>query len=123
MGRIVPTASTAAKSTAFFLLLLAFYTPLLHGSPIKTIIVLIKENRSFDHMLGWMKKINPKINGVDGTESNFFNDTDLESKQFFFKDQADYVDPDPDHSFQAILEQILDSDNTSANPPPMNGFA
>ncbi|KAI3977251.1 hypothetical protein MKX01_035981 [Papaver californicum] len=32
--------------------------------PIKTIVVLVLENRSFDHMMGWMKKtINPNING------------------------------------------------------------
>ncbi|KAG6590161.1 Non-specific phospholipase C2, partial [Cucurbita argyrosperma subsp. sororia] len=124
MGRTVPTASMAAKSTAFFLLfLLAFYTPLLHGSPIKTIVVLVMENRSFDHMLGWMKKLNPEINGVDGSESNFLNAADPKSQQFFFKDQAHYVDPDPGHSFQAIREQIFSSNDTSANPPPMNGFA
>ncbi|KAG6575273.1 Non-specific phospholipase C2, partial [Cucurbita argyrosperma subsp. sororia] len=99
MGRTLPTASMTAKSTAFFflLLLLAFYTPLLHGSPIKTIVVLVMENRSFNHMLGWMKKLNPKINGVDGTESNILNAADPKSKQFFFKDQAH-------HSFQAIRE-------------------
>ena len=113
----------AAKSTTFFLLLLTFYTPLLHASPINTIVVLVMENRSFDHMLGWMKKLNPQINGVDGSESNFLNATDPKSKQFFFKDQAHYVDPDPGHSFQAIREQVFGSDNTSANPPPMNGFA
>ncbi|KAM1105214.1 hypothetical protein ACFX13_013802 [Malus domestica] len=35
----------------------------------------LMENRSFDHMLGWMKKINPKINGVDGSEANPLNPT------------------------------------------------
>ncbi len=28
------------------------------------------ENRSFDHMLGSLKKINPDINGLTGEESN-----------------------------------------------------
>ena len=89
MGRSLPTALMAAKSTAFFLLLLlAFYTPLLHGSPIKTIVVLVMENRSFNLMFGWMKKLNSKINGVNGTESNILNAADPKSKQFFFKDQA-----------------------------------
>ncbi|KAG7023827.1 Non-specific phospholipase C2, partial [Cucurbita argyrosperma subsp. argyrosperma] len=108
---------------SFFLLLLAFYTPLLHGSSVKTIIVLIMENCFFDHMLGWMKKLNLKINGVDGTESNFLNASDQKLKQFLFKDQAHYVDPDPVQSFQVIREKILGSDNTSANPPRMNRFA
>ncbi|KAM2231087.1 hypothetical protein EV1_015154 [Malus domestica] len=30
---------------------------------------------SFDHMLGWMKKINPEINDVDGSEANPLNPT------------------------------------------------
>nr|DAD29327.1 TPA_asm: hypothetical protein HUJ06_030795 [Nelumbo nucifera] len=81
------------------------------------------ENRSFDHMLGWMKRINPQINGVDGTESNLLSTTDPNSPRFFFKDQSHYVDPDPGHSFQAIREQIFGSNDTSAVPPPMNGFA
>ena len=34
------------------------------------IIVLMMENRSFDHMLGGLKKKNPKIAGLDGDESN-----------------------------------------------------
>ena len=93
MGRTIPSASMAVKFTAFFLLLLAFYTLLLHGSPIKTIVLLVLENLSFDHMLGWMKKINPKINGVDDTESNFLNATDPKSKQFFFKDRLTMSTP------------------------------
>lgn len=84
------------------------------------------ENRSFDHMIGWMKRLNPEINGVDGSEFNSLNTSDPNSKRIFFQNQAHYVDPDPGHSFQAIREQIFgsDSDNTSSgNPPPMNGFA
>ncbi|XP_022153255.1 non-specific phospholipase C2 [Momordica charantia] len=111
-----------AKSPAFIFLflLLAFH---LHASPINTIVVLVMENRSFDHMLGWMKRINPEINGVDGSEFNLQSAADPNSNRFFFQDQSHYVDPDPGHSFQAIREQIFGSDNTSANPPPMNGFA
>ncbi|XP_026378856.1 non-specific phospholipase C6-like [Papaver somniferum] len=62
--------------------------------PIKTIVVLVLENRSFDHMIGWMKKtINPNINGV--------------------------TDPDPGHSFQAIRNQVFGSNSST---PTMNGF-
>ncbi|KAK6925529.1 Phosphoesterase [Dillenia turbinata] len=92
-------------------------------NPIKTVVVLVMENRSFDHMLGWMKKLNPKINGVDGSESNPLSTTDPNSPRIFFQDQSHYVDPDPGHSFQAIREQIFGSNDTSADPPPMNGFA
>lgn len=112
-------------TTIPMLFLILLLTPLTQSqtSPIKTIIVLVMENRSFDHMLGWMKKLNPEINGVDGSESNQLSTTDPNSQLFFFSNQSQYVDPDPGHSFQAIREQIFGSDNTSADPPPMNGFA
>ncbi|XP_061984994.1 non-specific phospholipase C2-like [Populus nigra] len=105
------------------LLLLVLLHDQIHASPIKSVVVLVMENRSFDHMLGWMKKINPEINGVDGTQWNPLNITDPNSPKFFFNNQAQYVDPDPGHSFQAIREQIFGSEDTSKNPPPMNGFA
>ncbi|XP_051134308.1 non-specific phospholipase C2-like [Andrographis paniculata] len=92
-------------------------------SPIKTVVVLVMENRSFDHMLGWMKKLNPEINGVDGTESNLVNSSDPHSTRITFGDQSHFVDPDPGHSFQAIREQIFGSNITTTAPPPMNGFA
>ncbi|ESQ50064.1 hypothetical protein EUTSA_v10001963mg [Eutrema salsugineum] len=91
-------------------------------SPIKTIVVLVMENRSFDHMLGWMKKLNPEINGVDGSESNPVSVSDPSSKKIQFGSGSHYVDPDPGHSFQAIREQIFGSNDTSMDPPPMNGF-
>ena len=109
----------------FTLLLLVLNSPTSDAiaNPIKTVVVLVMENRSFDHMLGWMKKLNPAINGVNGSESNPLSVTDPNSKRFFFKEQAHYVDPDPGHSFQAIREQIFGSNDTSADPAPMNGFA
>lgn len=93
------------------------------SSPIKTIVVLVMENRSFDHMLGWMKSINPEINGVDGSEHNPVSTSDPNSPPVFFTNTSDYVAADPPHSFQAIRDQIFGSGNASADPPPMNGFA
>ena len=34
------------------------------STPISHIIVLMMENRSFDHMLGWLKSSNPSIEGL-----------------------------------------------------------
>ncbi|XP_006854823.2 non-specific phospholipase C2 [Amborella trichopoda] len=93
------------------------------SGPIKTVVVLVMENRSFDHMLGYMKRLNPEINGVTGTESNPISTTDPGSSRVTFKLGSPYVDPDPGHSFQAIREQIFGSNDTSARPAPMNGFA
>jgi phospholipase C len=36
---------------------------------LKHIVVLMMENRSFDHMLGSLKAMNPQIDGVDGTHT------------------------------------------------------
>eukprot|EP00252_Welwitschia_mirabilis_P007117 TRINITY_DN1820_c0_g1_i1.p1 TRINITY_DN1820_c0_g1~~TRINITY_DN1820_c0_g1_i1.p1 ORF type:complete len:527 (+),score=96.67 TRINITY_DN1820_c0_g1_i1:397-1977(+) len=91
--------------------------------PIQTIVVLVMENRSFDHILGWLKGINEDIDGVTGNESNPISTTDEDSPTVYFTDGAEFVDPDPGHSFQAMREQIFGSDNTSVRPPPMNGFA
>eukprot|EP00249_Psilotum_nudum_P002381 c15395_g1_i1 orf=534-2141(-) len=93
------------------------------NGPIKTIVVLVMENRSFDHMIGWMKRLIPDIDGVTGKEFNRLSTTDPDSPIFYFEDKAEFVDPDPGHSFQAIREQIFGSNETTLNPPPMNGFA
>ena len=37
---------------------------------LKHIVVIMMENRSFDHMLGALKKVDPRINGLTGTETN-----------------------------------------------------
>ncbi|KAM7272778.1 hypothetical protein ACFE04_027441 [Oxalis oulophora] len=107
----------------FLFLILNNIRPNNATNPIKTVVVLVMENRSFDHMLGWMKTLNPEINGVDGTQTNYLKSTDPNSMKFRFNRNAEYVDPDPGHSFQAIREQIFGSEDTSADPPPMNGFA
>ncbi|XP_010056549.2 non-specific phospholipase C3 [Eucalyptus grandis] len=97
--------------------------------PIKTVVVLVQENRSFDHMLGWMKSLNPDIDGVDGTQSNPLSVADSNSLRVTFGNSAVYVDPDPDHSFQAIYEQVFgepwdDATSPSKNLlPAMEGFA
>ncbi|XP_021891720.1 non-specific phospholipase C1 [Carica papaya] len=90
--------------------------------PIKTIVVLVMENRSFDHILGWLKSTRPEIDGLTGAEFNRFNASDMNSPEVFVSDDAVFVNSDPGHSFQAIREQIFGSNDSSANPAPMNGF-
>ncbi|GAB4859670.1 Non-specific phospholipase C4 [Ancistrocladus abbreviatus] len=96
--------------------------------PIKTVVVLVQENRSFDHILGWMKAINPEINGVTGEESNPLSTSDPNSKRIKFGNGSVYVDPDPGHSIQAIYEQVFGeqwSQESAAKKlePKMQGFA
>ncbi|GAA0172138.1 phospholipase [Lithospermum erythrorhizon] len=92
--------------------------------PIKTIVILVMENRSFDHILGWLKQTRPDINGLSGSEFNHLNSSDPNSKKIRVSNSALYVESDPGHSIQAIKEQIFGS-NTSQipDPAPMNGFA
>ncbi|KAL5580760.1 hypothetical protein UlMin_013202 [Ulmus minor] len=91
--------------------------------PIKTIVVIVMENRSFDHVLGWLKSTRPEIDGLTGKESNRISLADQNSPEIFVSDDAIFVDSDPGHSFQAIREQIFGSNNSDSNPPLMNGFA
>ncbi|KAJ4953972.1 hypothetical protein NE237_030804 [Protea cynaroides] len=96
--------------------------------PIKTVVVLVQENRSFDHMLGWMKSLNPEIDGVTGNESNPLSTTDSNSPLIYFGNQSEYVDPDPDHSYQAIYQQVFgvawsEANSTQKLKPTMEGFA
>ncbi|KAG8496492.1 hypothetical protein CXB51_007548 [Gossypium anomalum] len=75
--------------------------------PIKTLVVLVMENRSFDHLL----------------ESNPVNVFDPNSPFISVSNDALFVDSDPGHSFQAIREHIFGSNDSSADSAPMNGFA
>jgi phospholipase C len=45
--------------------------------PIKHIVVLLLESRSFDHMLGYLRLEagRTEVDGLTGNESNTFNDT------------------------------------------------
>ncbi|KAJ4979175.1 hypothetical protein NE237_009955 [Protea cynaroides] len=92
------------------------------NGPIKTIVVIVMENRSFDHIFGWLKSTRPEIDGLTGKESNRLSVSDPNSQEVFVSDEAIFVDSDPGHSFQAIRQQVFGSEDTSANPAPMNGF-
>ncbi|KAG8487987.1 hypothetical protein CXB51_018539 [Gossypium anomalum] len=106
-------------SFIFFLFLLPFVVS--QESPIKTIVVLVMENRSFDHMVGWMKQsINPTINGVTGNECNPISTKTPNPKSICFTNDAQFVDPDPGHSFEAVEQQVFGS--TPSSFPSMSGF-
>ncbi|GMH12224.1 hypothetical protein Nepgr_014065 [Nepenthes gracilis] len=96
--------------------------PKING-PIKTIVVLVMENRSFDHIFGWLKSRRPEIDGLTGKEFNRINASDPASPKLYVTDDALFVDSDPGHSIQAIREQIFGSNITTEDPAPMNGFA
>src|SRR5579872_2689610 len=85
------------------------------------IVVLMMENRPFDHMLGSLKATDPRIDGLDGTETN--PDTDgnsvVVSADAAFRGQ---LTPDPDHAFTAVDKQLFNGNTSPNRVPTMNGF-
>ncbi len=88
---------------------------------LKHIVVLMMENRSFDHMLGGLKKQFPQINGLTGDESN----PDLNGTTVNVQPTAAYqgqLGHDPDHHFPGVDLQIFGGDMSSTRVPNMQGF-
>lgn len=79
-------------------------------APIEHIVVLMMENRSFDHMLGYLSKEgdatgvrHTDIDGLKGGESN----VDAQGRRYESAPLAGTVFAhSPDHSFQPVLNQI-----------------
>lgn len=85
------------------------------------IVVLMMENRSFDHMLGGLKTIDPRIDGLTGAESN--PDTSGGQARVQAKAQAQgQLDPDPNHHFAAVDQQIFNGDTSIPRMASMQGF-
>jgi len=81
------------------------------------VVVLMMENRSFDHMLGSLKADDPRIDGLTGLESN----PDTTGTIVKVSPQAQYqsqLDPDPNHDFAPVNQQIFNG-GTAAS---MQGF-
>jgi len=90
------------------------------------IVVLMMENRSFDHMLGSLKAVNPKIDGyVDGDP---FTNPDANNNPVKPQPSAKFqgqLQPDPDHHFPAVDLQIFgkgSDPNSNNRQPNMQGF-
>jgi phospholipase C len=78
---------------------------------LKHIVVLMMENRSFDHMLGSLKAVNGEIDGITAGLSNPDTTGALVQPQALAAFQGQ-LDPDPDHHFPAVDLQIFGG-NTS----------
>ncbi|MEZ4910236.1 MAG: alkaline phosphatase family protein [Saprospiraceae bacterium] len=73
-------------------------------SPIEHIIVLMLENRSFDHLFGFLKHPK-KINGLTGNEFNPVSATDATPKTVY-KTSKTSISPDPPHSHEEVMLQM-----------------
>jgi phospholipase C len=96
---------------------------------IKHVIVLVMENRAFDHMVGFMKAENPEINGclpgMKGCSNP--NDPALATDQQVWtdisSDCAYHTVVDPNHEISATTYQIYPlGENTTSADKLMTGF-
>src|ERR1700730_8541009 len=94
-------------------------TPGLDG--LQHIVVVMMENRSFDHMLGSLKADDPRIDGIDGTFNNL-DTTGEPAKQQPLAEFQSQLDPDPDHHFPAVDLQIFGGDTSPNRTANMQGF-
>jgi phospholipase C len=88
------------------------------------VVVLMMENRSFDHMLGTLQGEKQDIDGLQGNETN----PDTTGALVQVAPGAEYqsqLDPDPDHHFAAVDLQIFGgvaAGQTPGRPATMQGF-
>lgn len=72
---------------------------------IEHIVVLMMENRSFDHMLGSLKSINPAIDGVDPANPSY--NEDLNGAKVYQHDFAKaIIHLDPKHELPNVFRQV-----------------
>lgn len=84
---------------------------------LKHLVVLMMENRSFDHMLGSLGAVNPNIDVFPRTYSN----PDTTGAEVKPQPKAKYqgqLDPDPNHDFVPVNEQIFNGGQSAE----MRGF-
>ena len=86
---------------------------------VKHIVVLMLENRSFDHMLGYLKQEKPDLEGLTGSESNPVDPANPASRTMQVSNDARYsgdfsrspgsgreIQVDPGHEFDDIRLQV-----------------
>jgi phospholipase C len=85
------------------------------------IVVLMMENRSFDHMLGSLKAVDSRIDGIADQLSNP-DTTGAVVKPQPLSDFQGQLEPDPDHHFTAVDLQIFGGDTSPNRVANMQGF-
>ena len=85
------------------------------------IVLLMMENRSFDHMLGSLKAANPAIDGITDQLSNPDTNGNPVKSQPLAEFQGQ-LNPDPDHHFPAVDLQIFGGDTSPTRVANMQGF-
>ena len=58
------------------------------SGPVKHYVVLMMENRAYDHMLGWFQMSGEHLNGLTGAESNPWDPSDPSGKRIAVNQNA-----------------------------------
>ncbi len=89
---------------------------------LKHIVVLMMENRSFDHMLGGLKaRCRPADRRPDRRRDQPGHDGKARAGQAAGRSTRGSSIPDPDHHFAAVDKQIFDG-GMAPTLPTMGGF-
>jgi phospholipase C len=89
---------------------------------IEHLIVLMMENRSFDHMLGWLQQPGYDIDGLTGNEWNPIDSSEPpgpNNKVVVTRKAQDKTPHDPGHEFHDVNVQLF---SNPAGPPPPAGI-
>ena len=101
---------------------------------IKRFVVLMLENRSFDHLFGFLKASNPQVAGLTGTEFNQKDPNSPGDPPITVRRASTFVMPfDPAHEFYDVQVQLYGPmkgtapdlpplANLPTDPAPMTGF-
>jgi phospholipase C len=105
------------------------------AAPVSKVVVLMMENRSFDHLLGWLTETCPAIDGIDGSEYNLVQPDDPTSEKVYVNKNGYDVGPDdPDHTLDGTDKHIYglnweksipsssDDENQELPTPTMDGY-
>ncbi len=88
-------------------------------SPIEHLVVLMLENRSYDHMLGYLDR----GTRLTGDEYNLVNPADPASEKVTISNTSGYItQPNPLHDVVNVEKQEYGELGKIVSPAPMNGF-
>src|SRR5262245_65319302 len=85
------------------------------------LVVLMMSGRSFDHMLGGLHAVDPRIDGLTGGEANL----DTAGTPVHVQPKATYqgqLDPEPVHGFSDVDVQLFGNATGTSRTPTMHGF-
>src|SRR5437763_765287 len=85
------------------------------------VVVLMLENRSFDHMLGCLKQTHPNIDGLNGNEAIPDSTGAITPVQQLAEFRGQLL-PDPHHDFASVDAQIFNGARGAVRQPTMDGF-